>query len=88
MNIIKNSMYINLWLRYNKSIIFNTNIKTQLKRISLYGFTGELYWISKEEITSSLQISHWVRKGEDIFQLILWDQHYPNTKTRQRQHKK
>lgn len=55
------------------------------KTLGPYGFTGKLYQIFKEKnntnLTHSLSEN---REGGNIFQLILWGQNHPDTKTKQR----
>ena len=64
------------------------NLPTK-KTLGLCAFTEEFYQIFKEEIISILHkpFPKNLREG-NTSQLILWDQHYPDTKTRQRYYKK
>lgn len=45
--------------------------------------TGELYQTLKEKNTTSAQIYTEKKRERKCFQLILWDQHFYNTKIRQ-----
>ena len=61
----------------------------QNKTLGLYGFTGEFYSTFREELMPILLKLFQKTAEEGTFpKLILQGHHHPDTKTRQRQHKK
>lgn len=51
-------------------------------------FTGEFYQYLEEELTQIFNFFPKYRRGENTSYLILWGQHYPGSKARQRHQKK
>lgn len=58
----------------------------QRKLLTPAGFTGEFYTLKANNMSSVQTFPE--KWGGDTFQLIPWGQPYPDTKTRQKYHKK
>ena len=66
-------------------VIESINNLPEQKALDPCGFTGEFYWTVKDKIISILYSLFKKIEAEEVLpNYILWDQHYPNTKTGQR----
>ena len=79
-----------IWNRYITSKEIESVIKNlpTMKSPRAAGFTNEFYQAFKELTTVILKPFQKNWRAGNTSKLILWSQHYPNTKARERHHKK